>query len=80
MDLHQQCHYCLKTYSYISTYITHRHRNHEETTVCVSAEQLRDDGFVMKHDSIVLLFIHEPPCALFHNPSEDDSSETEADS
>jgi len=80
MDIRQQYLYCSKTYSYIGTYITHLRRNHKERIVYVSAEQLPDDGFAIEHDSILLPVVHEPHCDLFLHPSDDNSSDTEADS
>ena len=80
MDLRQHCLYCSKTYSYIRAYITHLCRNHNERIVYVSAEQLPDDGFAIEHDSILLPFVHEPHHDPFLHPSDDDSSDTEADS
>jgi len=80
MDLRQLCHYCPKTYSYISAYITHLHRNHKERIVYVSAKQLPDDGFAIEHDSILLPFVHVPHHDPFFHPSDHHSSDTEADS
>jgi len=80
MDFRQLCLYCSKTYFYIGAYITHLHRNHKERIVYVSAEQLPDDGFAIEHYSILLPFVHEPHHDPFLHPSDDDSSDTEADS
>jgi hypothetical protein len=80
MDLCQQCLYCSKTYSYIGAYITHLCRDHKERIVYISAEQLPDDGFAIEHDSILLAFIHELHHNPFLHPSDDDSSDTQADS
>jgi len=80
MVIRQLCLYCSKTYSYIGAFISHLRRNHKERIVYVSAEQLPDDGFVIKHDSILLPFVHEP----HHDPrlhrSDIHSSDAEADS
>ena len=80
MNLHQQCLYCSKTYSYIGAYITHLRRDHKERIVYVSAEQLPGNGFAIEHDSIPLPFLHEPHGNSFLHPSDNDSSDTEADS
>jgi hypothetical protein len=80
MDLHQQCLYCSKTCSFIGAYITHLRPDHNERIVYASAERLPDDGFVIKHDSILLPFVHEPHYGLFLHPSDHYSSDTEADS
>jgi hypothetical protein len=68
------------TYSYIGTYIAHLRCDHKERTVYVSAEQLPDDGCAIEHDSIRLPFVHEPHHDPFLHHSDDDSSDTEADS
>ena len=39
-----------------------------------------DDGFAIEYDSILLPFVHEPHRDPFLHPSDDDSSDTEADS
>jgi hypothetical protein len=80
MDLRQQCLYCWKTYSYIGTYITHLRRDRKETVVFVSAEHLPDGGFPIEHDSILLPFVHDSHHDPFLYPSDDDSSDIEADS
>jgi hypothetical protein len=80
MELRQQCPDCSKTYSYLSSYITHLCRNHNETIVYLSAEQLPGNGFAIEHDSILLPFVHEPHHHPFLHPSDDDSGDTEADS
>jgi len=80
MNLRQLCLYCSKTYSYIGTYMAHLRRDHKERRVYVSAEQLPDDGFAIEHDSIRLPIVHEPHHDAFFHPSDDDSSDTEADS
>jgi hypothetical protein len=79
MERHQQCLYCSKTYTYTGAYITHLSRNHKESIVYVSAEQLPDDGFAIEYDRILLPFIHEPHRDPFLHPSADDSSDTKAD-
>jgi hypothetical protein len=79
MDLRQQCLYCLKAYFYIGAYITHLRRDHKARIVYLSAEQLPDDGFAIKHDSILLPFVHEPHNYHFLHPSDNDSSDPEAD-
>jgi len=80
MHLRQQCLYCSKTYSYIGAYITHLRCDHKERIVYISAEELPDDGFAIEHDSILLPFVHEPHHDSFLHPSDDDSSDTGADS
>jgi len=80
MDLGQQCLYCLKTYFYISTYITDLRRDCKERIAYVSGEQPLDDGFALEHDSILLALVHEPHCDPSVHPSKDDSSDLEADS
>jgi hypothetical protein len=79
MDLCQQCLYCSKTYSYIGAYITHLRCDHKARIAYVSAEQLPGDGFAIEQDSIVLPFVHEPHNDPSLHPSDDDSSDTEAD-
>jgi len=80
MDICQQSIYCSKMYSYIDAYIPDLCCNHKERIVCISGEQLPDDSFVIEHDSILLPFIH----GLHHNPSlhssNNDPSDTEANS
>jgi len=73
------CLYCSKKYSYIGVYITHLHPDHKERIVYVSAEQLRDNDFAIEHDSILLPFVLELHHDLFVHPSDDHSSDTEAD-
>jgi len=80
MDIHQQCPDCMKTYSYIGAYITHLCRDNKERTVYISAEQLRDDGFVIEHESILLPFLHEPRHDPVSHSSDDDSRDSEAHS
>jgi len=80
MDLHQQCLYCSNASSYVSTFLTHLHQAHKDRIVYVSAEQLPDVGFVIKHHRILLPFVHEPHRDPFLHPSDDDSSDTEAGS
>jgi len=80
MNLRQQFLYCSKTYSYIGAYITHLCRDHKERIVNSSAKLLPDDGFAIEHDSILLPFVHEPHHNPFFHPSDDDCSDTEADS
>ena len=79
MDLCQLCLHCSKTYSYIDAYITHLRRNHNERIVYISVEKLPDDGLAIEHDSILLPFVHETHHDPFLHPSDDDSSDTEAD-
>jgi len=67
-------------YSYIGTYITHLHYDHKDRIVYVSAEQLPDDGFAIKHDGILFPFDHEPLWDPFPQPSDNDSKDTEDDS
>jgi hypothetical protein len=80
MDLYQQCLYCSKTYYYIGCNNTDLHRNNKECIVDVSAEQLPDEGFAIEHTSILHPFIHNTHRDPFLNPSDDVSSDTEADS
>jgi len=80
MNLRQQCLYCSKMYSYIGLYIAHLIHYHKETIVYVAAEQMPADGFAIEHDSIVLAFIHQRYRSAFLHPSDDDSSNTEAES
>jgi len=80
MDIRQQCLYCSKTYSYIGAYITHLYCDHKETIVYVAAEQLPDDSFGIEHDSILLPFVQEPLHDPYLHPSDNDSSDTHADS
>jgi hypothetical protein len=80
MDPRQQCLYCWKRYSHISAYITHLRRDHKEMIVYVSPEPLPADGFAIQHNSILLPFVHEPHHDPFLHPSDNDSSDTAADS
>jgi hypothetical protein len=80
MVVHLQYLCYLKTFSYIGAYITHLHRDHKDRTVYVSAEQLPDDGVAIEHETILLPFVHEPHRDPFLYPSDDVSSDTEADS
>jgi hypothetical protein len=80
MNLHQQYLYCSKMYSYITAYITHLHCDHTECRVYVWLEQLPDDGLAIEHDSIPFPVIQEPHRDLFVHPSDDDYSDTKANS
>jgi len=80
MEVCQQCHDCLHTSSDTGTYITQVRRNHKDTIVAVSYEQLPDDGFVIEHDSILLPFIYAVHCNPIVYPSDDDSSDTKTNS
>jgi len=75
MDIGQQYLYCTKTYSNISSYITHLPRDNQERVLQVSAESLPDDGFAIEHDSILLLFIHQLHCDPLLDPSNHKSSD-----
>ena len=77
MDLRQQYHYCSKMYSWIGADITHLCCEHMQRIVDRSAEQLPDDGFAIKHNSIVLPFVDEPYSDPSLHPSADDSSDNE---
>jgi hypothetical protein len=70
----------MKTYSSIGAYITDLRRNQKQTKLNLSTKQLPDDGFPIKHDSILLPFIHEPHCDCFLPRLDNDYSDTEADS
>lgn len=78
MDIHQQCIYCLKMYSYIGAYITHCDCNQQEMIVYISTKELPDDGSAMKHHSILLEYIYAQHCVPFHYPCDDDFSNTKA--
>jgi len=78
MDVCQQRLYCSKTYSYIGADITHLCGNHSESIIYISAKQLPDDGFMIEHDRLQLPFLHESHCDSFLHPSDDGSSNTEA--
>jgi len=80
MDICQQYFYYLMMYSYIGAYITCLRHDHKEWIVSVSAETLPHDGFVIKHDSILLPIIQK--LHSFHSLFlvNDDSSDTEAGS
>jgi len=80
MDIRRRCLYCSKMYCYIGAHITHLRRDHTDRIVYVSAEQLPDDGFAIEHYSILVPFIREPHHDPFLHLSDDDSSDTEADS
>jgi len=80
MDPRQQCLYCSKTYTYIGAYITHLRCDHKARRVYVSSEQLPDDGFAIEQDSFLFPFFHEPHPKPFLHPSDNDSSDSEADS
>jgi len=67
-------------FSYRSAYIIQLRRDHNERIVYVAATQLPDDGFVIEHDSILLQCVYEPHRDPFVNTSDDDFSNTEADS
>jgi len=72
MDIHQQCVYSSKRYTYIGASHTHLCCDHKERIVHISAEQLPDDAFATKHDSILLPFAHVPHCHRFLYPSDDE--------
>jgi len=78
MDLRRQCLYYSKTYSYIGAYISHLCHDHTERIVSVSGESLPDDGFAIEEDSILLSFVHETHRNPVLHPSDEDSSDTEA--
>jgi len=80
MDLRQLSLYCSKTYSYIGAYVTHLRHDHKERIVYISAELLPDDDFAIQHDTILHPFVQEPHHNPFFHPSDNDSSDTEADS
>jgi len=80
MNLCQQCLYYSQTYSYSSAYIAHLCLENKDRIVYVSADKLPDDCVAIKQNSILLLFGHEQHWDTFLHPSEDDSSDTEADS
>jgi hypothetical protein len=64
----------------IGTYITHIHPDLKETKVHISPEQLREDGFAIEHESNLPPLVHELQHSHFLHPSDDDSSDTEANS
>jgi len=64
----------------ICAYIIHLRRNHNQRNIYISAEELPDGGFVIMHNSILLPSFHGQHCDLYLHPSNDDSSDTEADS
>jgi hypothetical protein len=80
MDVHEQCLYYSKTYLNIGAYIIHLCRDHKVRIVYVSAEQVPDDGFVIKQGSIRLPFVPEPHHHPLLHHSDHDSSDTDADS
>jgi len=80
MDLWQLCLYCMKTYSYISAYITHLGRYHEGRIPYISAQRVPDDGSVFEHVIILYPYITEPHRDPVLHPSDNDSSDIEADS
>ena len=80
MDIGEQCRYRSKMYPYIGTYSTDLCGDHQEWILYVSAEQLPEDCSAIKHNNILLPFIHEPHSNPCPHPSNNDSSNTEANS
>jgi len=66
-------------YSYVGPYITHLRCDHNEMIVYVSAGQLPDERCAIEYDSVRLIFVHEPHRDRILHPSDDDSSDPEAD-
>jgi hypothetical protein len=79
MNLSQQYHYRMKTYSYIGAYITHFCGDHQERLHYWSGKQLPDDGFPIEHDSILLPLVHEPHNDHLLDPSYNVLTDTQAD-
>jgi len=80
MDIRRECFHCWKTYFFIGAYITPLHRHHKESIIDISAKQPPVDGFLNKHDGILLQFVHELHCDPFLHPSNHASSDKEVDS
>jgi len=80
MDLCQQCLYCSKTYFYIRTYIACLCHDQKERILYICAEQLPDDDFAIKHESILYPSIHELHRHSVPHPSDNDPSDTVANS
>jgi len=80
MDLHQQCLYFSKVYSYIGAFIPHLLCGKKERILYWSAEQLPDDGFAIEHDCILLPFLDELHWDPFIRRSDDDCSDIDVDS
>lgn len=80
MDIRQQCLYCSKLYSYIGAFITYLHGDYQVMIVYVSGEQLPDDGVVSELDRNLLSFVHGLRRNPFFHSSDDDSSNSVADS
>jgi len=66
-------------YIYVGTFIPHHCWDHSEMIVCVLAEQLLDDGFVIKHNSIPLPFVHILHRNSFLHPPDLDPCDAKAD-
>jgi len=66
--------------------LLHWHLHHsplsspQERIVYISIQQRPDDGFAIERNCILIPFVSEPHCKAFLHHSEDDSSDTEADS
>jgi len=65
-------------YCCIVAYITHLHHIHKERIEYVSAEQLPDEGIAIRHNTILLPFVHESHHDPVLHPAENESSDTEA--
>jgi len=66
-------------YSYIRDYITHFHPNRNVRNLYILHKQLWDDGSVIRFNGILLALIHELYIDHLLQPSDDDSSDAEAD-
>jgi hypothetical protein len=67
-------------YSYIRGHITHLRLDHIGRLVYISAEPLPDDGGAITQDGILLRLVYEPHRDPFLHPSDNDWSNTDADS
>jgi len=68
------------TYFYIGAYITHLQCDHRATLVYISADQMPDDGFAIKDDSILLPFAQKQNQDWLLPLSDDKSCNTGDDS
>jgi len=66
-------------YSHVGAYISYLCCNHKDRIVYLSVEKQPGDGFAIEHDCIQLPFVHELHCYADLHLSEDDSSNTDAD-
>jgi len=80
MDIRQQCLDSSKSYSFSRANITHLRHDRKVRIIYLSTKPLPDDGFASEHHSIELPCIYEPHGDPSLHSSDNDSSDTEADS